>query len=113
MPKTLSTFSGEPADRSTMTARSVDGVEWTVSATARVLGPAIPLRSQSEARQQFADGRIGTSVLTFRGRVRPAVVTVDVRSEGSLASWLRPGRRLGAVVETAAFTLGEPRFADA
>jgi hypothetical protein len=110
MPKSLSTFSGEPADGTTMTGCSADGIDWSVSATPRALGPALPLRSRSVARQQFSDGRIGTSELTFRGRVRPALVTVDVRSAGSLASWMRPGRHVGAIIESAIFTLDEPRF---
>jgi hypothetical protein len=113
MPKVLSTFTGEPADGSRMTASSTEGVAWSVNATARAIGPAIPVRGHSETRQQFSDGRIGTSALTFRGRVRPALVTVGVRSEGTLASWLRPGRHLGAIVESATFSLGEPRFEDA
>ncbi|HUP99918.1 MAG TPA: acetoacetate decarboxylase family protein [Aeromicrobium sp.] len=112
MPKVLSTFGGEPAAGSTMTGRAADGVEWSVSATPRALGPAVRVRSRSETRQQFSDGRIGTSRLRFEGRVRPAFVQVEVRSAGPLASWLRPGRHLGAIVESATFTLGEPRFTD-
>jgi hypothetical protein len=110
MPKTLSEFSGAPA--TTMTGTSADGLVWTVRATARTLGPSLPVRSQGTARQEFADGRVGTSRLTMRGRVRPALVTVEVTSQGPLASWLRSGRHLGAVVESASFTLGEPRFSE-
>ena len=110
MPKTLSTFTGEPTNGTTMTAQSADGIEWSVSATARAVGPAIPNRSRSKARQQFADGRVGTAMLSFRGRMRPALVTVDVRSEGTLGSWMRSGRHVGAIIESATFTLGEPRL---
>jgi hypothetical protein len=110
MPKTLSRFAGAPADGSTMSGRSDDGAAWSVSATPRAFGPSIPLRGRGQARQEFADGRVGSSRLTFEGRVRLALLTVDVQSEGPLADWLRPGRHLGAVVERAVFTLGEPRF---
>jgi hypothetical protein len=51
-----------------------------------------------------ADGNLIT------GTSRPALVTVGVSSSGPLPTWLRPGLHLGAFVEQATFTLGEPRF---
>ena len=93
-----------------MTARSADGVEWTVTARSRTIGPAIPYRLSASALQEFSDGRVGTSALTMRARVRPAIVEVTVHSEGNLDEWLTSGRHLGAVIESAEFTLGEPRF---
>jgi len=110
MPKTLARFDGDIGAGRTFAATSADGLDWHVQATPKVLGPAVPLKSKAIAKQQFADGRIGSSLLEFSGRVRPALVTVEVESQGPLASWLRPGRHLGGVVESATFTLGEPRF---
>lgn len=108
MPKTLARFAGEPAG--TMTATGVDGLGWSMYADSRVVGPPVPLKMKAVARQQFPDGRIGESVLRFTGRVRPALVTVDVSSPGTLRRWLRPGRHLGAVIDDAVFTLDAPRF---
>lgn len=108
MPKTLAEFDGAPA--SAMTATGADETTWTIRATPRPVGPAVPFAAKGAARQQFSDGRIGDSVLSFRGRVRPAIVTVEVSSAGTLGTWLRSGRHLGAVIERAAFSLGPPRF---
>jgi len=110
MPKTLARFDGEPVAGRTITGAAADGVPWSVSATPRAVGPAIPFRTTQTARQQFSDGRVGDSRLTFAGRVRPAIVTVAVSSDAALHSWLRPGRHAGAIVEKATFTLGSPRF---
>lgn len=110
MPKTLADFDGDPAAGQTVSGTGADGTPWSVSATSRVVGPAVPLKTKATARQQFGDGRVGDSLLSFSGRIRPAIVTVQVSSEGNLATWLRPGRHLGAVVESATFTLGEPHF---
>lgn len=110
MPKTLASFEGDIASGRSMSARGDVGVAWSVRATPKVLGPAIPVRTKAIARQEFPGGRIGSSLLTCTGKVRPALVTVEVESDGPLASWLRPGRHLGALVERAEFTLGEPRF---
>lgn len=110
MPKTLGEFEGEVGNGSTVTARGADETRWRVSATPRVLGPAIPVRTRGVARQQFPDGRVGSSLLTAKGRIRPALVTVEVESDGPLPRWLRPGRHLGAVTESVTFSLGEPRF---
>jgi Acetoacetate decarboxylase (ADC) len=110
MPKTLGTFAGDIGNGRAITAAGADENRWRVSATPRVLGPAVPVRSRALARQEFPGGVVGDSALRARGRVRPAVVTVTVESDGLLAAWLRPGRHLGAVVERATFTLAEPRF---
>jgi hypothetical protein len=110
MPKTLARFDGELANGRRFTGNGTDQLSWTVSATPRIAGPAVPLKTKATARQQFADGRVGDSLLTFSGRMRPAFVTVGVSSAGPLRTWLRPGLHLGAFVEDATFTLGEPRF---
>lgn len=108
MPKTLARFGGEPA--SAMTASGADTLSWSVRARSRIIGPPVPMKMKGTARQQFPDGRIGESVLRFAGRIRPALVHVEVSSPGTLRSWLRPGRHLGAVIDDAVFTLAEPRF---
>lgn len=110
MPKTLACFDGELAPNRTVTGSSADGIAWSVSATARVFGPAIRLKTKAVARQQFSDGQVGESLLRFSGRVRLAVATVEVSSTGTLQTWLRPGRHFGAFVTEAVFTLGEPHF---
>ena len=110
MPKTLGAFDGEVGDGRTISGSGADETRWRVSATPKVLGPALPVRSVGLARQEFPGGRVGDSPLRAKGRIRPALVTVDVDSDGPLPGWLRPGRHLGAVVERATFSLGEPRF---
>ena len=110
MPKSLARFNGDPTSGRAISAVGADEVSWSVSASARAIGLAVPVRARGAARQQFSDGRIGTSMLSFAGRVRPALVKVDVSSVGDLDTWLRPGRHLGVVVDDATFTLGEPGF---
>lgn len=110
MPKTLARFDGKLAGGNLITATGADQLSWSVSAKPRTIGPAIPLKTKLTARQQFADGRVGDSLLTFAGRLRPALVTVGVSSAETLPTWLRPGLHLGVFVEDVTFTLGEPRF---
>ncbi len=110
MPKTLGVFHGDIGAGRTITGEGADETRWRVGVTPRPFGPALPVRSTGVARQEFAGGRVGDSPLRASGRLRPALVTVEVDSDGPLPTWLRPGRHLGAVVEHATFTLGEPRF---
>jgi hypothetical protein len=110
MPKTLGSFDGEIGGGRTITAAGADETRWRVSATPGVLGPALPLRATGLTRQEFPGGRIGDSTMRGKGRIRPALVTVDVDSDGPLPTWLRPGRHPGAVLEHGTFWLGEPRF---
>lgn len=110
MPKTLARFNGELGDGQLITGEGSGEVSWSVSATPRVKGPAIPLKLKSTARQQFADGRVGDSELVFAGKVRPALVTVGVSSAGPLPTWLRSGLHVGIFIDRATFTLGEPRL---
>jgi hypothetical protein len=110
MPKTLGAFGGEIGPGKSVTGVGADETRWRVSATPRPFGPALPVRTTGLARQEFPGGRVGNSPLRASGRMRPALVTVEVESDGPLPTWLRPGRHLGAVVERATFTLGEPRF---
>jgi hypothetical protein len=110
MPKTLGAFDGDVGHGRALTGTGADETRWRISATPKVLGPAVPVRGSWSARQEFPGHRVGDSPLRARGRIRPALVTVDVESDGPLPTWLRPGRHLGAVVDRATFTLGEPRF---
>jgi hypothetical protein len=110
MPKALGRFSGEVGGGRSMTATGADGTAWQVTARPTTYGPLLPMRSQGLCRQEFPGGRIGDSLMTGRGRIRLALVTVDVASEGPLPGWLRPGRHLGAVVESATFSLSGPAF---
>ena len=110
IPKTLSSFTGEVAGGSTFSASGADETRWTVTAKSRVLGPSIRLTARGRLRQQFPDGRVGSIRLKATGVARPALITVEVDSEGPLPSWLRPGRHLGAVAEALRFSLDEPGF---
>jgi hypothetical protein len=105
MPKTLAAFEGSP--ESDMTARGLEST-WSVSASPRAFGPTVPCPTPATARQEFPDGSTRDSLLTGTIRMRPAVVTVDVTSAGSLPRWLRPGRHPGAVSPAVTFSLGAP-----
>lgn len=104
LPKELAEFTGQPA-AGTMTAA---GAGWTVSATARALGPWLPIRLAGHLEQPWPDGRWRTATLTGRAAARPALVRVAVRSTDGLAGWLRPGRHLGLLIRQADFTLDRP-----
>ena len=108
MPKTLASFQGGIAGGETVVATGQDSLGWRVSARPRVLGPKVPVRSRAITRQEFPGGVLGDSRMSARGRARPAVVDVEVESDGPLGSWLRPGKHLGAVAEAVTFTLGVP-----
>jgi Acetoacetate decarboxylase (ADC) len=108
MPKTLAAFDGEVAPGATVVARGDDEVRWQVTASPRTLAPAVPMVAAGQARQVFPHAGTGSSRLSAHARVRPALVTVGVVSDGPLASWLRPGRHPGLLVEGARFTLAEP-----
>ncbi|GAA1911426.1 acetoacetate decarboxylase family protein [Nocardioides marmoribigeumensis] len=110
MPKTLASFSGGVGSGRTIVARGDDDKAWEVRATPRVVGPRVPVRSKAVTRQEFPGERLGDSRLSAKGRARPAVVDVQVASDGPLAGWMRPGRHLGAVAEDVTFTLGVPRL---
>jgi hypothetical protein len=101
LPKVLAEFTGEPETR----AMTASGDGWTVRVTARPIGPRFPVKTTGRDVQQFPDGPLRAAVLTGRARSRPAVVTVEVESSGQLASWLRPGRHLGAIMTSTTFTL--------
>jgi hypothetical protein len=108
MPKTLAGFDGEIGHKQTISGWSDGPVRWRVEATPTAIGPRIKVRSKMPNRQEFPDGVVRVSQLAARAVIRPALVRVEVVSDGPLASWLRPGLHLGAVIESAEFTLGEP-----
>jgi hypothetical protein len=101
LPKVLAEFTGEPEARS-MTAT---GEGWAVRVNARPIAPRLPVRTKGKVAQYFPDGALRTALLSGRAKSRPAIVTVEVESSGRLASWLRPGRHLGAVMTGTTFTL--------
>ncbi len=88
LPKTLAAFAGD----------STDGAGWRVTATAAGRGPWLPTYARLGSTQVDAAGVITSSVTTAWARVRPARVTVGVRSDGDLGSWLVPGRHRGLVL---------------
>ena len=108
MPKTLAAFEGSIGSGETVMATGQDSLGWRVSARPRVLGPRVPVRGNAVARQEFPGGVVGESGLTARGSVRPALVDVEVESDGPLAGWLRRGKHLGVVADRVTFTLGVP-----
>ena len=110
MPKTLGAFEGEIGSGRTLTARGADAMGWRVTVTPRVIGPRVPFSMKAVTRQEVEGGRIGDSRLDGKARLRPALVKVEVESEGPLASWLKPGWHLGAVVDQCTFSLGPPSY---
>jgi hypothetical protein len=106
LPKSLARFSGAPASGTAMTA---EGEGWTVRATPRAFGPTLRLRTAGRLAQAWPDGQVRESVLTGRARARSAIVVVEVRSNGNLAAWLRPGRHLGLVIADSTFALSVAR----
>lgn len=108
MPKTLAQFSGGIGSGREITARGALETPWSVAATPKAIGPSVPIRSSMVVLQQFADGDVRSSKLTAKGRARPALVTVEMDSTSTLSGWMRPGRHLGAVIESMSFTLDEP-----
>ena len=96
LPKTLATFSGAPASGSVV----AEGPGWTMRATARVVGPSLPVRTKGRVTQRWPDGVLRSTTMQARARLRPAIVTLEVRSDGPLATWLRAGRHFGAVVSS-------------
>jgi len=106
LPKCLAEFSGSPEAGH----RVASGAGWTVRVDVRPFGPRFPVVARGTIVQPWPDGERRTAVLRGRGRARLAVVTVAVESDdGALATWLRPGRHLGAVLSQTRFTLGEAR----
>jgi hypothetical protein len=104
LPKTLAEFTGDPAGR----AMTATGAGWRVAATARPLGPAVPLRLTGRLDQPWPDGVTRTASLTGRASAQPVLVRVTVESSGALASWLRPGHHPGLLLRRCEFTLSAP-----
>ncbi|HWU31670.1 MAG TPA: acetoacetate decarboxylase family protein [Marmoricola sp.] len=97
MPKTLASFDGAPDGE--MTARSGSDRLWTVTSRARALPFGITRSAKAVIRQAFPDGSVGDTAMESGGRMRPALISVGVESDGPLAEWLKPGRRVGMILE--------------
>lgn len=108
MPKTLARFDGSIGRGETISGSSDGPVRWRVEATAVRVGPRIKVRSKQPSRQEFPDGVVRDSPMVASAVIRPALVRVEVVSDGPLASWMKPGLHLGALIDSAEFTLGEP-----
>ena len=107
LPKTLAVVDGSPP-AGAVTAHGADDRRWLVTATPHAAGPAVPVPGRVTLRQ-LAAGLVVTTPVSATGRLRPAVVRVEVESDGPLAGWLRPGHHPGAVLTGLRLTLGEPR----
>ena len=105
LPKTLADFEGHPGADDTVSARG-DG--WAVRASARPLGPVLPLRAGITLTQEWPDGTIRRARGRLSGRARLAVVSVRASGGAELEAWLSSGRRLGVILEEARGTLGAP-----
>jgi len=86
LPKTLAVFSGDVADRV-----RAEGEGWSIDVAVRAGGPRLPAAAPVESRQ---DG--WRTLVTVRGTVRAAVVTVDAIGP-ALGGWLGQGRHPGFV----------------
>jgi hypothetical protein len=106
LPKTLAAFAGDPvADH----AMSATHPEWTVSASARVRGPALPLRGAFTVVQIGPDGAESRARTTARIRARPALVRVRTSGTPALTGWLGSGHFPGLLLERFAARLGAAR----
>ena len=103
LPKTLASFTGEPASGAALSAR---GPGWTVRAKARVFGPPLPAPMKGRIAQVWPDGIVRASQSGGKARMSMAVVNLEVESTGNLAEWLRPGRHLGVLMK-GSFNLSE------
>ena len=106
LPKVPARFTGEPGPGTVMRA---EGDGWSVQISARPIGPRLPAPMRGRVVQRWPDGVARSAMLDGRGRSRLALVTVSVSSSGDLASWLRPGRHLGAITTDVTFTLPAPQ----
>lgn len=109
MPKTLASFEGEIGHKKTMAGWSNGPVRWRLEATPIAVGPRVTRGTSAQVRQQFPDGVVRPSIMQGRGTMRPALIRVEVVSDGPLASWLRPGLHAGALIEAGTFSLSDPQ----
>ena len=105
LPKTLASFKGSP---STSDATRAAGEGWEVNARGRPFGPAVPTRMASTCAQVRPDGSLGTFKVAVAGSSRLARVTVEVTSEGSLATFMPPGRHVGTRWSDASLHVAAP-----
>jgi len=108
LPKQQARFTGGRA------AMIAHGDGWMVSARARPIAPAVPVRLAGRLAQPGPDGTLTLASGSGTARMRPALVEVRVEirvgrgggAEADPPPWLRSGRHLGAVINSAEFTLG-------
>jgi hypothetical protein len=108
LPKTLATFTGQPANRVTMVASTE---QWRVAATPRTVGPPLPTWSPRVATlvQIGADGDRWTARAGSRAMMRPARLDVQVDAPEAVAAWLPSGRCTGVLATGLTASIGEPR----
>ena len=86
LPKTLAGFTGSLGE-----GVRVDGAGWSVEVAARAYGPPLPVAAPVRAEQ--GDRR---TLVTVRGTIRAALVTVDAAGP-AIGPWLGCGRHAGFV----------------
>jgi len=96
MPKTLATFDGAP--ETAMSATSATDRAWTVKTRARALPIGISRSMAAAVRQAFPDSSLGDTTMDSHVKMRPALISVSIESDGPLAQWLRPGLHSGMVL---------------
>lgn len=107
LPKTLARFTGSLDDAPEMLARTPT---WSIRASARAMPAGLRVAAAGRLLQEWPDGLLRGARMHSRGHARPALVRVDVNSDGRLPRWVRPGRHPGAVLHDVKFTL-EPAHA--
>ncbi|WP_157195598.1 hypothetical protein [Nocardia tenerifensis] len=109
LPKVLVAVDGQPGHSGTTTCRSKSEAPWTVTASARALSPALPMAKNFLLWQEFPSGGLHEIPARLSGRVRLALIDIDVESSHRLERLVRPGRHLGLLADTMSATLGVPR----
>jgi hypothetical protein len=107
LPKLPATFSGAPSRARRLTA---DGEGWSVAATVRAFGPWIAFAAAGVCAQPWPDATVRSFRSHFRGRMRPALLAVEVTGPDRLTSVLPSGRHLGVLIRGEVI-VGAPRAA--
>lgn len=105
LPKLPARFSGEPTRDRRLVGH---GEAWSVAATVRSVGPWLPFRAAGASAQPWPDGGVRSFCSHFTGRMRAALLFVDVGGPLELTSVLPSGRHLGLVIR-GEVTVGAPR----
>lgn len=102
LPKALARFDDAEATV-TVTAAEPATPAWTVSVTARPIGPPLPFVVRFGVDQCTTTGEVRRFASTMRGLGRYARVTVSGQADGPLSGMLRTGRHHGAVIRHTRF----------